>query len=181
LSNKKNEDVFEMDGGQKPPKQKTTKAKKDTSKDAGVIESVANAELNEVAQLKEQLVRQAAEYDNYRKRTAKERLELVPEITAGNVTAFLGILDNIERALHAECSDANYKKGIEMVHTSFVEALKNLGVEEITTDEFDPGLHQAVQHIENDSLKTGDIAEVFQKGYKIENRIIRFAMVAIVK
>jgi molecular chaperone GrpE len=139
------------------------------------------AEPSEAEVLKDQLLRQAAEYDNYRKRTAKERLDLIPEIIAGNVTAFLPILDNIERALQAECSDENYKKGIEMVHESFVTALKSLDVEEITEEDFDPAVHQAVQHVEHESLESGKVAEVFQKGYKIGDRIIRFAMVAIVK
>ena len=136
---------------------------------------------DELTQLKDQLLRQAAEYDNYRKRTAKERLELVPEITAGNVTHFLPVIDNIERALNAECSDENYKKGIEMVYNGFMDALKNLGVEEITEEDFNPAVHQAIQTIEHDTLESGKVAEVFQKGYKIGSRIIRFAMVSIVK
>jgi len=138
-------------------------------------------QMSEAEILKDQLLRQAAEYDNYRKRTAKERLELVPEIVAGNITEFLPVIDNIERALQAECSDPNYKKGIEMVYDSFVEALKKLGVEEITAQDFDPSVHQAVQTVEHNSLESGKVAQVFQKGYKIGNRIIRFAMVAIVK
>jgi molecular chaperone GrpE len=132
----------------------------------------------EVALLKEQLLRQAAEYDNYRKRTAREQLELTDRITAKNAEAFLPILDNIERALQADCSDSNYKKGIEMVYESFVSTLEKLGVEEITDDDFDPAVHQAVQHVE---LESGKVAQVFQKGYKIGTRIVRFAMVAIVK
>jgi len=147
-----------------------------------IIEETEEAEeLSEAEILKDQLLRQAAEYDNYRKRTAKERLDLVPEITAANVTEFLPVIDNIERALQAECTDENYKKGIEMVYDSFIQALAKLGVEEITEEDFDPSVHQAVQHVEHDSLESGKVAEVFQKGYKIENRIIRFAMVAIVK
>jgi molecular chaperone GrpE len=139
------------------------------------------AQISEIDNLKDQLLRQAAEYDNYRKRTAKERLELVPEITAANITQFLPVIDNIERALQADCSDSNYKKGIEMVYDSFMQTLKNLGVEEITQEDFNPAVHQAVQNIEHDSLQSGKVAQVFQKGYKIGNRIIRFAMVAIVK
>ena len=138
-------------------------------------------EPDEVTRLKDQLLRQAAEYDNYRKRTAKERLDLVPEITAGNITHFLPVIDNIERALQAECSDDNYKKGIEMIYGSFMETLKTLSVEEITEEDFDPALHQAVQTVEHESLESGKVAQVFQKGYKIGDRIIRFAMVAIVK
>jgi molecular chaperone GrpE len=146
-----------------------------------VSEEQGKQEPSEIDILKDQLLRQAAEYDNYRKRTAKERLELVPEITAENVTHFLPVIDNIERALQAECTDENYKKGIEMIYDSFMQTLKNLGVEEITEEDFDPAIHQAVQQIEHDSLESGKVAEIFQKGYKIGNRIIRFAMVAIVK
>ena len=91
-------------------------------------ETLEKEPISEVDLLKDQLLRQVAEYDNYRKRTAKERLELRSEITADNITKLLPILDNIERALQAECSDPNYKKGIEMVHQSFVDALSNLEV-----------------------------------------------------
>ena len=163
------------------------KEKKETPevKEAEVVEESANASteagLSEVDVLKDRLLRQVAEYDNYRKRTAKERLELVPEITAGNIAALLPVLDNIERALQAECSDANYKKGIEMIYDSFMQALSNLGVEEITEEDFNPTVHQAIQQVEHESLESGKIAEVFQKGYKIGNKIIRFAMVATVK
>ncbi|MCL1789061.1 MAG: nucleotide exchange factor GrpE [Oscillospiraceae bacterium] len=152
-------------------------------KEAEILESGSEPkqELSEVDALKDQLLRQAAEYDNYRKRTAKERLELVPEITASNITEFLPVADNIERALLAECSDTNYKKGIEMIYDSFMQTLKNLGAEEITEEDFNPAVHQAVQQVEHDSLESGKVAEVFQKGYKIGNRVVRFAMVAIVK
>jgi len=136
---------------------------------------------SEIEMLKDQLMRQAAEYDNYRKRTAKERMEQLPEITGDIVAKFLPVIDNIERALQAECSDDNYKKGIEMIYASFTETLKALGVEEITEEDFNPAVHQAVQHVDHDTLESGKVAQVFQKGYKIGNKIIRFAMVAIVK
>ncbi|MCL2070921.1 MAG: nucleotide exchange factor GrpE [Oscillospiraceae bacterium] len=166
-------------------KKKTEELQESEVKEAEVLEEnqTEQSELNEVDTLKDRLLRQTAEYDNYRKRTAKERLELVPEITAGNIAEFLPVIDNIERALQAECSDENYKKGIEMIYGSFMQALQNLGVEEIASEAetFEPSIHQAVQHIEHETLESGKIAEVFQKGYKIGNRIIRFAMVSIVK
>jgi molecular chaperone GrpE len=132
-------------------------------------------------ELDDRLKRLGAEYDNYRKRTAKERLELVPEITAKNAAEFLPVLDNIERALEAECTDPAFRKGIEMIYESFVQTLVNLGVEEITEEDFNPSVHQAIQQIEHDELESGKVAQVFQKGYRIGERIIRFAMVAIVK
>ena len=137
----------------------------------------------EIASLKDQLMRNMAEYDNYRKRTARERIELQPEITAKTVGEFLTVLDGLERALQSECSDENFKKGIEMLHENFISTLQNLGVEEIQTDKgFDPSMHQAVQQVPAaDGQESGDIASVFQKGYKLGDRILRFAMVAVVQ
>lgn len=137
----------------------------------------------EIADLKDKLLRSMAEFDNYRKRTAKERMELSPEITARNLTEFLPVMDNLERALAAECTDENYKKGIEMIHESFVTALTNLGVEAVgeAGEEFNPAYHQAVAQVEDESRKEGEIAAVFQKGYKIGEKILRFAMVSVVK
>jgi molecular chaperone GrpE len=102
-----------------------------------------------IEKLENQLLRTAAEYDNYRKRTAKERMEMEPEITAKVVSEFLPVLDNLERALQAETTDQNYKKGIELIHESFMDTLKKLGVEEIPTEgvPFDPSCHQAVQQV----------------------------------
>lgn len=137
----------------------------------------------EIADLKDKLLRNMAEFDNYRKRTAKERMELAPEITARNLTEFLPVMDNLERALAAECKDPDYKKGIEMIHESFTIALNNLGVETIESDgkPFDPTYHQAVQQVEDNSKEEGTIAATFQKGYKIGDKVLRFAMVAVVK
>ena len=96
---------------------------------------------------------------------------------------FLTVLDGLERALQSECSDENFKKGIEMLHENFISTLQNLGVEEIPTDKgFDPSMHQAVQQVSAaDGQESGDIASVFQKGYKLGDRILRFAMVAVVQ
>ena len=137
----------------------------------------------EIASLKDQLMRNMAEYDNYRKRTARERIELQPEITAKVTGEFLTVLDGLERALQSECSDENFKKGIEMLHENFISTLQSLGVEEIPTDKgFDPSMHQAVQQVPAaDGQESGDIASVFQKGYKLGDRILRFAMVAVVQ
>ena len=137
----------------------------------------------QVEELTDRLKRSMAEFDNYRKRTAKERMELSPEITARNLTEFLPVMDNLDRALAAECKDPDYKKGVEMIHESFVTALQNLGVEVIESDgaQFNPSYHQAVQQVEDDSKEEGTIAATFQKGYKIGEKVLRFAMVAVVK
>ncbi|MBQ8614419.1 MAG: nucleotide exchange factor GrpE [Ruminiclostridium sp.] len=132
----------------------------------------------EIAKLKDQLMRNMAEYDNYRKRTAKERTELTPEITARVAGEFLPVLDNLERALAAETSDEKYKEGVKLIHDSFMATLDKLGVEKVQTEDFDPAVHQAVQQVESD-LESGKIVSVFQNGYKIGTKILRFAMVTV--
>ncbi len=134
----------------------------------------------EIAKLKDQLLRNMAEYDNYRKRTAKERTELTPDITARVVTEFLPVMDNLERALQTECTDENYKAGVKMIYESFVSALESLGVEKVPTEDFDPSMHQAVQQVESDELESGKIASVFQNGYRLGAKVLRFAMVTVV-
>ncbi len=180
--------------------EKTTKGKKKTAKSTEETKEkeikVENAEETtaapetpaadekdeQIAKLSEQLMRNMAEYDNYRKRTAKEKLELEPIIIAKAVGEIFPVIDNLERALQAECSDEAYKKGIEMIYDSFVEALSRLGVEEIESEgvEFNPAYHQAVQQVQNDELESGIIASTFQKGYKIGEKVLRFSMVAVV-
>lgn len=136
----------------------------------------------EIETLKDQLLRNMAEYDNYRKRTARERVELEPEIVAKTAAEFLTAADNLERALTSECSDENFKKGIQMIYDSFMETLEKLGVEQIPTEgAFDPSMHQAVQQVPaGEGQESGEIAATFQKGYKLGSRILRFAMVAVV-
>jgi len=134
-----------------------------------------------VEELKEQLLRQAAEYDNYRKRTAKERMDLEPELTSKILTKLLPVLDNLERALACECSDSNFKKGVELINESFLSTLFDLGVQEIKTDgeDFNPIFHQAVGRTNNPDIENEKIVETFQKGYKIGEKVIRFAMVSV--
>ena len=90
-------------------------------------------------------------------------------------------MDNLERALAAECSDENYKSGVQMIYDSFMEILKSLGVEEIESDgaQFDPQLHQAVQRVDDENAESGCVAKTFAKGYKINDKVIRFAVVAV--
>ncbi len=146
------------------------------------LEAELEKKTEEMEKLKDQLMRNMAEYDNYRKRTSRERVELEPEITAKTVTEFLTVADNLERALGVECADENFKKGVEMIYQSFMETLGKLGVEQIPSDgEFNPSLHQAVQQVPaQEGQESGTIASTFQKGYKLGDRILRFAMVAVV-
>ena len=135
----------------------------------------------ELAQVKDQLLRTMAEYDNHRKRTAKEKLELRADIISNVVADFLPVMDNLERALAAECTDSNYKQGVQMVYDSFMATLTKLGVTEIESDgaDFNPQLHQAVQRVDEEGVESGKVAKTFAKGYKINDKVIRFAMVAV--
>jgi len=144
-------------------------------------EKEADKVSDELVAVKDQLVRTMAEYDNYRKRSAREKDALRAEIITGVTSKFLPVLDNLERALTAECSDENYKSGVKMIYDSFIETLKNLGVEEIVSDgaAFDPNYHQAVQRVESSDAESGTVVQTFAKGYKIGDKVIRFAMVAV--
>lgn len=129
----------------------------------------------------DKLMRTLAEYDNYRKRSQRERAEVYPDAVAATVQKLLPVLDNFERALGAECSDADFKKGVEMIFNSLSETLKAMGVEEIEAQgkEFDPNLHNAVMHIEDEAFGENVVAQVMQKGYRIGERVLRHAMVQV--
>lgn len=126
-------------------------------------------------------LRVAAEFDNFRKRTVKEKEASYGNGKADAVAKILPVYDNLERALNQETSDAAYKKGVEMTMNELVKILSGLGVEifgEIG-DAFDPNLHNAVMHIDSEELAENVIAQVFQKGFKIGDKIVRFAMVQV--
>ena len=135
----------------------------------------------ELSAVKEQLVRTMAEYDNFRKRSQREKDALRTDIIVNVTSKFLPVMDNLERALSADCTDENYKSGVKMIYDSFMETLKNLSVEEIESDgaDFSPNLHQAVQKIQSETVESGKVAQTFAKGYKIGDKVIRFAVVAV--
>ena len=126
-------------------------------------------------------LRCAAEYDNFRKRTIKEKEASYGNGKADAVAKMLPIYDNLERALNQETSDAAYKKGVEMTMNELLKIFGTLGVEVFGNvgDEFDPNLHNAVMHIENEDMDENSIAAVFQKGFKIGDKVVRFAMVQV--
>ena len=126
-------------------------------------------------------LRLAAEYDNFRKRSQKEKDNLYTEIRSETVEKFLPVYDNLERALAQETQDAAFKKGVEMTMNQLVSVMEKLGVESFGAagDHFDPQLHNAVMHIEDESLGENVIAEVFQKGFKVGEKVVRFAMVKV--
>lgn len=134
----------------------------------------------ELEALKDRLLRTTAEYDNYRKRTSKEKENIYTDACEDILKEMLPVLDNLERALTVDGSAEDFKKGIDITVKQFNTSLEKLGVEEVLTDgEFDPNLHNAVMHIEDDNLGKNQIAEVFQKGYKKGNKVLRYSMVKV--
>jgi len=131
--------------------------------------------------LEDRLLRQMAEFDNFRKRTLKEKEEIGVISKMKCIGDLLPVLDNFERALGAESKDADFKKGVEMIFSSLVDTLNKMGVEEIKAEgePFDPGLHYAVSIIEDENLGKNVVANVMQKGYKLGDKVIRHAMVAV--
>ena len=126
-------------------------------------------------------LRVAAEYDNFRKRTAKEKEASYSNGKSDAIAKLLPVYDNLERALNQPTEDAAYKKGVEMTMTELVKIFTGLGVEIFgqVGDTFDPNLHNAVMHIESKDLAENTIAQVFQKGFKLGDKIVRFAMVQV--
>ena len=126
-------------------------------------------------------LRLAAEYDNFRKRTVKEKEASYGNGRADAVAKMLPVYDNLERALNQPTEDAAYKKGVEMTMNELVKIFTGLGVEIFGNvgDTFDPNLHNAVMHVESEELAENTIAAVFQKGFKIGEKVVRFAMVQV--
>ena len=132
--------------------------------------------------LNDRYLRMAAEYDNFRKRSQREREQAYTDAVSRAVTALLPTYDNLERAIKAETADAEYKKGVEMTMTQLTESLKGLNVTVIEASAgttFDPNFHNAVMHVEDESLGENVIAEVFQQGFQIGDKVIRHAMVKV--
>ena len=132
-------------------------------------------------QLNDSHLRLAAEFDNFRKRTVKEKEASYGNGKADAVAKMLPVYDNLERALNQETADAAYKKGVEMTMNELVKIFTALGVEIFGNvgDAFDPNLHNAVMHIDSDELAENTLSQVFQKGFKIGDKVVRFAMVQV--
>ena len=129
----------------------------------------------------EKYLRLAAEYDNFRKRSARERENIYADVRAATIESFLPTYDNLERALKQSTEDEAYKKGVEMIMSGFLAALEKLGVRVFgeAGETFDANLHNAVMHVEDDAKGESEIVEVFQKGFKLGDKVIRFAMVKV--
>ncbi len=152
------------------------KEKKKSKKDAELEALKA-----ELAAKEDQLMRTAAEFDNFKKRTEREKASVAEFAKAGLIKQLLPILDNIDRAAAADHDSADYIKGIEMIVKQFEAIAANLNIEEIAKegDTFDPNFHEAVMHVEDETLGENVVAQVLQKGYKIGDTVIRAAMVKV--
>ena len=132
-------------------------------------------------ELHDQHLRLAAEYDNFRKRSQKEREALYTDIKAETAGKFLPVYDDLARALENETTDESYKKGVQLTMNNLKKIMQSLGVEEFgeAGEDFDPNRHNAVLHIEDENLGENVVAEVFQRGFRIGEKVIRFAVVKV--
>lgn len=186
---KKSEETAEKaDTAKKPEKEeKTEKGKKKKEKEKTYTltrEQMEAAELavKQLDTVKDQFTRLTAEYDNFRKRTAKEKQSLYQDAKADTVKEFLAVYDNLERAVATEGDDDSpHKKGLEMIFHQFQELLKKLGVTEIEAKgkAFDPERHSAVMHIDDENFGENEVSQVFQAGFLLGDKVIRHAVVQV--
>lgn len=163
------------------------KAKKKEKKEKGITftwEQVEKMELavKQLESVKDQFTRLTAEYDNYRKRTTKEKEGLYQDAKADTIREFLAVYDNLERAAASEGGeDSPHKKGLEMIFAQYKEILKKLGVTQIEAlgQPFDPEKHNAVMHIDDESLGENVVSQVFQEGFELGGKVIRHAIVQV--
>ena len=145
------------------------------------LEAEKDALEKEKAALNDKYLRICAEYDNFRRRSQKEKDNLYGEIKANTVQQFLPVYDNLTRALKQGTEDEAYRKGVEMIMTQFENTLEKLGVKKIESlgQTFDPKLHNAVMHVDDEEQGENTIVEVFQEGFTVNDKVIRFAMVKV--
>ncbi len=188
----KKEENNNVNENKKENENEAEKAKQEKVENKDNKNSSKNNELEALkAQLKEEkekseeycdhLKRNMAEFDNFKKRMSKEKESMYNTISADIIAEILPILDNFDKALNTETSDESYKNGMAMIYKQLNDTLKKLGVEEIDAlnKVFDPNFHEAVMHVEDESFGEKEIVEVFRKGYKIGDKIIRHAMVKV--
>ena len=163
---------------EKEKKKEDKKAKKEKKEEPKPQEPDYKAELNGA---NDRYLRLLAEYDNYRKRSQKEKDSLYGDIRADVVSKFLPVYDNLARALAQSTEDEAYRKGVEMIMTQFCTTMEKLGVTKIESlgKTFDPNLHNAVMHVDDEEKGENEIVEVFQDGFMIGEKVIRFAMVKV--
>ena len=168
------------EGGESPKADRKSRREEKKAAKKKDEEKLAALE-SENAALNDKFLRICAEYDNFRRRSQKEKEGLYGDIKADTVQKFLPVYDNLERALRQGTEDEAYRKGVEMIMTQFESTLEKLGVTAIEClgEKFDPALHNAVMHVDDEEKGENEIVEVFQKGFKLGDKVIRFAMVKV--
>lgn len=175
-----NEEILEETEAAKETAEDMTEETPEADEESEV--SAAESAEEAIEAERERYLRLYAEFDNFRKRTAKEKLEAYGEATARCIEQLLPVVDNFERAMEAPCSDAQYQSGMEMIFGQIKNFLEKIGVTEIEAlgAEFDPNVHNAIKQAEaTDEYPEGTVCEVFQKGYMLKDKMIRPAMVAV--
>lgn len=178
--NKKEKDTEKKPKQKAQAKEETSKANETEEKEEDVKKEENDPVQQELDDTKDRLLRLTAEYSNYKRRSEKEKQDAYVYAKSDTIKALLPVIDNLERALANETKDYDaLKKGVEMTFDNLTAILETLGVEVFGEpgDIFDPNLHNAVMHVEDEELKNGEIVDVFQKGYKIGDKIVRPAMV----
>ena len=185
IKNPENQNEEILDENTEESKKKTAKKKESkSSKEVQELKELLSGKIDELSDLNDKYLRLLAEYDNYKKRTAKEKEALKVDSVGDAVTSLLPIIDNFERAI-ASFTDADketdFFKGVEMIYNQTKEAFFKLGVEEIKSlgEEFNPELHNAIMHIEDETVADNTIVEEFQKGYTYGGKVIRYSMVKV--
>ena len=167
-----------MEENKKEEKNQNEEKKETAQKEEQIVVDPKQQELDE---LNDRYKRVLAEFENFKKRSGKERETLYNSILSDLIGGFLPIMDNLENALKAETKDSEYKKGVELVHKQFKDLLKSKGVEEIPAvgETFDPTLHESVSSVQDDTKGEKEIVQEYRKGYKIGSKVIRHSMVVV--
>ncbi|MGN1270857.1 MAG: nucleotide exchange factor GrpE [Clostridia bacterium] len=162
-------------------KNKKAEELENEEKESKEVVEESNKIKQELEETTDRLKRIMAEFENYKKRSNKEREALYNSLLADIIASFLPVIDNLEKAVQAKTEDEGYKQGIELVLKQFVDVLTKFGVEEIKTvgETFDPEIHEAVSSIQDETKGEKEIVQEFRKGYKIGTKVIRHAMVVV--
>ena len=183
MSNEKMNETANQEAVEETVAPEAEEIKEESAAEAEVqTEAEAAPEINvELTAMNDKYLRLYAEYDNFRKRSQKEKEALYKDVKAEAVKNFLPVYDNLLRALAQPTEDAAYAKGVEMIMAQFNSTMEKLGVEKIESlgQSFDPTYHNAVMHVDDETKGENEIVEVFQEGFKMGEKVIRFAMVKV--
>ena len=183
MTSDKNNEVLEQEVSEETTAPEAEEIKEEAAAETAAEEAVeAEVTIDPLlAALNDKYLRICAEYDNFRKRSQKEKEALYREVKAESLKAFLPVYDNLLRALAQPTEDAAYAKGVEMIMAQFNSTMEKLGVEKIESlgQTFDPAFHNAVMHVDDEEKGENEIVEVFQEGFKLGDKVIRFAMVKV--